>query len=158
MVGPKTYPFSCMCSFSPTRIFEFTQIWMLLYMMIGEYIILPNYYPIVEAVLWLPPPGNMLLLRVADTDSWQISEIIIITFPIYSSFAWDNVKSTEFEFIFIVAWQGPIMHVWVSNRHNDLRLWCCSLWHFRVSAAAAAPGIIPPQPDTRVSSYSISLH
>lgn len=73
--------------------------------MVGVLIIPPSHCPIVETFpffLFLFFSGCIQL--AVDTDSWQISEIIIvIIFSGYLSFAWQNVKSTEFQFC-IVLW------------------------------------------------------
>lgn len=81
----------------------------LLFVIVGVSVIPPSHCLIVEAFHFLSVIFNIVFFfslhpfRALDTDLWQISEIIIIIlFSGNLSFAWQNVKSIEFQFCIVL--------------------------------------------------------
>lgn len=100
--GGHFFLLNCGDSFSPPRTLQCTQLVRIL-------IIPPSHYPIAETFLFLFFFFFFSVhpFRAVDTDSWQMSEIIIVViffFSGYLSFAWQNVKSTEFQFCIVLQW------------------------------------------------------
>lgn len=100
--GGHFFLLNCGDSFSPPRTLKCTRLVKIL-------IIPPSHYPIAETFLFLFFFFFFSVhpFRAVDTDSWQMSEIIIVViffFSGYLSFAWQNVKSTEFQFCIVLQW------------------------------------------------------